>query len=136
MDNKDHLRNRWKTQGSSQDDESSSSPKATNDNLEKPTLYKVDPHSSYIPSIKFIPRRGGAFYFPYSAQPFIEFDPAQGIMLSSFLVSVEIKGRNLEPLADAIAQNRVKWVKEDPSGTDDESFETYIKEIIVVKKED
>ncbi len=127
---KDALNEKW---GIHSSDSTEDKPKqAANQNAApKSEFFGVDLNSHFVPSIKFQKRDGKLLFLPYSSQPIIEFNPDTGILVRSFQKIISIKGRGLVKLAEWLGSQKVVWVAESTTGTDDESEDIFISAISV-----
>lgn len=96
------------------------------------TYFGVDTHN-YIPSIRFECKDQTIFIMPYAHQPFIEFNPKNGIMLSTLQRVILIKGQRLKILMKFLEDNQLSWVKESDKEFDTEDTEIFIESIEIQK---
>ncbi len=81
----------------------------------------------FVPNIKFECRDGRVFLLPYAHQPFVEYDPDKGIMLTTMTRIIHITGQRLGVLLDYLQDNQLCWVSESKTKNDNGSTEIFIE---------
>jgi len=77
-------------------------------------------------------RNGAAFFMSYSELDYFNYDPSGVIDMICGSFSVEIHGRNLRRLLDAIKAKKVAWIREaDKEAEDSPENENFIGNIYV-----
>lgn len=77
-------------------------------------------------------RNGAAFFMSYSELDYFNYDPSGVIDMICGSFSVEIHGRNLRRLLDAIKGKKVAWIREaDKEAEDNAELENFISNIYV-----
>ncbi|OEK03082.1 hypothetical protein BFP97_16825 [Roseivirga sp. 4D4] len=142
----ENLTNQWKDQGSTTkssvpDFGASEFTSSGKDDPAVPTskYYGIDLKSPYLATLKFIHRNGELFFLPYALQPIVSYSPGEQlgeIQITTMNYEISIRGRNLIRLAEWIGTFKVRWVKESNTGTDDNSEDLFVKEIIINKLSD
>ena len=73
-------------------------------------LVRLDLPRPFMLELRFA--NGNAECFAYRLLAYGEFDPSAGLVLEFGVGRVTITGRNLRPLSDGVAANRVIWIAE------------------------
>ncbi len=81
----------------------------------------------FIPNIRFEFRNKRIVLLPYAHQPFIEYDPDKGIILTTMQRVIIITGQRLGVLVEYFQGNTLSWLKESKSKIDSEQTEIYIE---------
>lgn len=72
---------------------------------------------------------GRVISLPYAHLPVFNYAPDGTLSIQTSEMTIVINGRALNRLADYFSEEKVLWVKESPSGIDDEEIEIFIKTI-------
>lgn len=96
--------------------------------------YAVHAKESSPKRLKLYLRTSERISLPYSLLPIIMLVDGSKLYIKAHELLVTIKGRNLDPLEEALSLEHVKWIKESPSGTDTGDAETFVESITVEGK--
>lgn len=102
-------------------------PKKEEDKIERKHFALDDEHK--IASIKIKFKDGNRLYQPYVGISFMDYDRKEGLTIHSGKRKINIKGRNLETLADHLSNLNVDWITESKTGNDDNRTEIFIEKI-------
>lgn len=86
---------------------------------------------SYIKRFALQLRTGKSYSIPYALLPVIELDSNQTLRILSHDLKVTITGRNLKKLAKHLGDEKVTWIKEDPSGKDSNEESLFVSSISI-----
>ena len=93
-------------------------------------LYAVTSKGERAGSFKVLTRYGRSYTIKYAHLPHVVLEAGE-LYIILFDLQVLITGRGLDAIEEAIADSTLLWVRESPSGKDDEKASTFIDEILV-----
>jgi hypothetical protein len=74
-------------------------------------------------------RDGKVISIPYAYLPLIVYEPDHAIYIKTGELEIVIKGRALNLLAEELNMERIQWIKESESGTDDFEAPVFVESI-------
>lgn len=78
---------------------------------------------------KLMFRDGRSTSISYSTLPIINYDPSGILTVKTGSLEIRITGRSLDKIEEYLSAEKVTWIKESYSNTDDETAEVFISEI-------
>ena len=98
-------------------------------------FYAVASEDEIIKKFQLILRSGKKYRVPYALLPIAEIsDCSDEISMIAYQLLITIKGRNLEPVEEYLADETLIWVKESPSRKDDGQSAVFISNITIEGK--
>ena len=100
--------------------------------FDQPSAYfGIERGNRFVRRFKLLFRDGRVISVPYAYLPVIIYNPSQNLKIKTGEMEIIMEGRSLDKLADWLSEEKVLWIKEAPSGTDDETSEVFISYIRV-----
>ncbi len=91
-------------------------------------LFAVTSQGEVASSFKVLTRYGRSYTVKYAHLPHVVHEGSE-LFIILYDLQILITGRGLEVIDDAMANSELLWVKESPSGKDDEKSSVFIEEI-------
>ena len=96
--------------------------------------YAVVPETQLNRRFRLYLRNGGVISLPYSILPYYILTPSKDLIIKAPGILIKVCGVNLERLLEYLGQERLAFLKESPSGINDETDGTasvFIENIII-----
>lgn len=120
--NKNQLRGMFPDQKSLNDKE-----KKGSDDTET-QYYAIDTNQA-VKRFKIILRSGETWSIPYSLLPVYRLKDGRQILIITHDLTITIDGRNLSDIEEYLSKEHITWLKESPSGKDNNTSEVFISGI-------
>ncbi len=93
-------------------------------------FYNIETRAQiFVPKLCLMLRTGRRVYIPYAHQPLIDYSPERDLQIVTHRIKVTIKGRGLEPIVEALFDDRVRWIRESNVRFDTREEDTFIASI-------
>lgn len=100
--------------------------------VEKPSNYfGIDRSGNVVRRFKLLLRTGQFVSIPYAHLPVVILDHEGQIRILTKDWTILVEGRGLKPLEEYFSNEQVRWIKESPSGIDEEEQEEFINRISI-----
>lgn len=96
--------------------------------------YAVATRDEKVKQFDLILRSGEEFSFYYAILPVYVLRANSQITILSYELRINIEGRNLKPLRDALKREKALWIRESPSGKDDATTDVFVVSIEIEGK--
>ena len=93
--------------------------------------FATQPGREIVKRFKLRLRTGRSYSIPYALLPIIELDSNKLLRILSHDLNVTLQGRNLGLVEKHLAEERIIWIRESHSGTDDGESDVFVSQINV-----
>lgn len=93
--------------------------------------YAVATGDDVVRRFRVLMRDGTIFNIPYSLLPIIILTSEGELIIKALELEIRITGRNMAKLEDSLAKENLLYIRQSPSGHDDEKSSVFVSDISV-----